>query len=272
MTNVASAAAAPAPACREKLVRGGLKKVLAASALGALTALGLNELGLIRVAGHSALLGAVAGAALAFTRARHLLPFAAAAVVLLLLLFGYTPLSRVLVRGLERRDALRPAPAVVVLGSFARRDGTLSGSAQDRALHGYSVLARGSAERLVLTRPEASAPAWDQTIRNQMSELHLANPVDVVGPVRNTHDEAVAVAQLARQRGWHEVILVTHAWHMRRAAAAFEAAGLRVICSPCPDGEVDLAGMSGPGDRLGALRRWVYETCAYRLYAARGWV
>jgi uncharacterized SAM-binding protein YcdF (DUF218 family) len=272
MTSTDPKSAETCPTRGENLIRREIRSVLQTAVLGGLIALGLSELGLIRVAGHSVLLGAAAGLALGFTRARHLVPFAAAGVILLLLVFGYTPLSRVMLRGLERHDTLRPAPAVVVLGTFARRDGSLSGSAQDRALHGYLLLSRGYADRLVLTRPDAPAPPWDQTVRSQMSDLHLTNPVDVVGPVTNTHDEAVAVAQLAKQRGWDTVILVTHSWHTRRAAAAFEAAGLHVICSPCPDGEVDLTGMSGPGDRLGVLRRWVYETCAYGLYAARGWV
>ena len=74
--------------------------------------------------------------------------------------------------------------------------------------------------------------------------------MEEVGPVSNTHDEAVAVAMLARQRGWGQIILVTHPWHMRRAAAAFEKAGVRVICSPCPERSYDLQIMDGPADRL----------------------
>jgi uncharacterized SAM-binding protein YcdF (DUF218 family) len=246
--------------------------MLTLAAAGALTALGLNELGLIRVGGHSVALGAAAGLALGFTRWRRLIPWAAVAVTMMLLLFGYSPLSRMMLRGLERRDELRPAPAVVVLGTLARRDATLSGSAQDRALWAYFLLARGYADRLVLTLPGPPMPPWDETIERQMGELGLKKSIDVVGPVTNTYDEAIAVARLAKERHWQTVILVTHSWHMRRAAATFEAAGVRVICSPCADGEVDLTGMTGPGDRLGALRRWIYETSAYGLYRARGWL
>jgi uncharacterized SAM-binding protein YcdF (DUF218 family) len=108
--------------------------------------------------------------------------------------------------------------------------------------------------------------------REQMRDLGLHFPVEVVGPVRNTHDEAVAVSELARQRGWGQVILVTHPWHMRRAAAAFEKAGVKVICVPCVESQYDLGTFDTAGDRLAAFRFWVHETGGYLWYKLRGWV
>lgn len=54
----------------------------------------------------------------------------------------------------------------------------------------------------------------------------------VEGDSRNTHENATySTAQLGTAKIEH-VYLVTHAWHMRRAAKAFEKAGIRVTAAP----------------------------------------
>ena len=105
-----------------------------------------------------------------------------------------------------------------------------------------------------------------------MRELGLHFPIEAVGPVQNTHDEAEVVSTLARRRGWDRVILVTDPWHMRRAAAVFEKAGVHVVCSPCVDRQHDLKTLDDPEDRLAVFRLWVRETCGYVTYKVRGWI
>ena len=52
------------------------------------------------------------------------------------------------------------------------------------------------------------------------------------GKSRNTYENAVFSSQLLKGVGIGEVLLVTHAWHMPRAAEAFEKAGMRVVPAP----------------------------------------
>jgi uncharacterized SAM-binding protein YcdF (DUF218 family) len=59
-----------------------------------------------------------------------------------------------------------------------------------------------------------------------------ADRVLVTREVGNTADEAKAVADLMRERGWKKIILVTSAWHMRRAARQFRKAGVDFIPFP----------------------------------------
>jgi uncharacterized SAM-binding protein YcdF (DUF218 family) len=209
---------------------------------------------------------------MAATRARRVLWVAAGVLAVALLVIGYTPLAGQLIRGLERKDEMATAPAVVVLGSYVHSDQSLSSTAQERAVRGFAVLRQEYAPRLVLTRPALAEQSWEPAVRRQMGELGLDYPVDVVGPAGNTHEEALAVAELVRRRGWGQVILVTHPWHMRRAAAAFEKAGVRVVCAPCAEGRHDLNALPGPGDRLGAFRYWLRETVGYHVYRMRGWI
>jgi uncharacterized SAM-binding protein YcdF (DUF218 family) len=49
---------------------------------------------------------------------------------------------------------------------------------------------------------------------------------------RTTHENAVFSAPILRADGVNTVYLVTHAWHMPRAKAAFEATGITVIPAP----------------------------------------
>src|SRR5262249_4919651 len=141
-------------------------------------------------------------------------------------------------RNLLRADPLRTAPAVVVLAADSQLEGrALSGASQERLLRAYELLRHGCAPLMVLTRLAPHSAAYRLQVEAQLASLGFEFDVAEVGPVRNTRDEAVVVAALARERGWKEVILVTHPWHMRRAAAAFEQEGLPVICTPCADGE-----------------------------------
>jgi uncharacterized SAM-binding protein YcdF (DUF218 family) len=244
--------------------------------LGALAGLGALQLirEVVPVVGCDALvpLGSAAGAVLACTRARALLWMASAVVVAGLALVGYTPLIDGAIQGPVRSDPLRQAPAVVVLASSVQRDGELSHRAQARIIHGYEVLGQRYAPRLVITRLAWQPGSYMPFVREQMRELGLMQPIDEVGPVADTHDEAVAVAHLARERGWDRVILVTHPDHMRRAAAVFEKAGLPVLCSPCVEGEYDTSDLGSFSARLRAFRAWAHEVIGYQVYRWRGWL
>lgn len=52
------------------------------------------------------------------------------------------------------------------------------------------------------------------------------------GTSQNTRENARNSAALLSEKGVTRILLVTHAWHMRRAARAFERAGLEVVEAP----------------------------------------
>ncbi len=89
---------------------------------------------------------------------------------------------------------------------------------------------------------------------------------------RDTRENAVFSAALLKADGISSVHLVTQAWHMRRAAGAFRAAGLAVHPAPTgftpwpPSGPVALMPTAGG---LSASRRAAYEAAAnvwYQFY------
>ena len=214
----------------------------------------------------------VAGALVAMTRARPALWVTGAVVSAGLGVVCYTPLVSALVRGAFEADRLQRVEAVVVLSANIWDDGTPSSVSQGRLLRGYELLRAGYARELVLTRLAPPRPSYEPAVRRQLLALGIEVPVHEVGPVWNTRDEAGAVRQLALDRGWSQVILVTDPMHMRRAAAAFEKSGVRVLRAPSAEGDYDLGSLRGPSDRLQAFRDWAHEAVGYQSYRLRGWI
>ena len=77
---------------------------------------------------------------------------------------------------------------------------------------------------------------WTTPLARQMQQI-LVNEFGV--PVRwvedrsiDTHENATRSAEILKRDGIKSVVLVTHAWHMRRAMAAFQGAGLEPIAAP----------------------------------------
>ncbi|HET7774802.1 MAG TPA: YdcF family protein, partial [Azospira sp.] len=52
------------------------------------------------------------------------------------------------------------------------------------------------------------------------------------GESDNTRDSALKTAALLKEAGITRVLLVSHAWHLPRAAQAFGRAGLEVVMMP----------------------------------------
>jgi uncharacterized SAM-binding protein YcdF (DUF218 family) len=242
--------------------------------LGVLLALAAPHLirGVISIDSDRLVLTAgVAGAILAVLRARVVLWAASSMVVLGIVVIGYTPVVSLLLLGLEQKDPLESAPAVVALAESGMHERSIVTPAQGRLTAALQVLRSGYAPRLVITRVDSGQPSLAMA-QQKMRRTGIEVPIDEVGPVRTTRDEAVAVAHLARQRGWKQVILVTQAYHMRRASAAFEKAGVRVLRHPCGGGTEERDSHRRFDARLAAFRMWSHEAIGYQIYRWRGWI
>lgn len=219
----------------------------------------------------STLLGAIMG----LTSLRRLLLPAAAASALFWLVVGYSPLTRWMAGRLDRRDAPVPADAVFVLASGLQRDGELSTAAMSRLVKGLQLLREGFAPRLVLSELPPPFPRYRDAACSLMESLGLSHEIASVGPVRNTHDEAVAVAALARDFAFAKLLVVTSPSHSRRAAAALEAERLEVVSVPSIETAYDFENL-GPGaegtDRIRAFGFLIHEYAGLWYYRLRGWI
>jgi uncharacterized SAM-binding protein YcdF (DUF218 family) len=215
-----------------------------------------------------AALGALAGA----FRLRSLAAAAAGTLLALWLVIAFSPLCAWLARDLVRRDPLRPADAVFVLGSKVQDDGDLTALATTRLLRGLEILAQGHAPRLVIADMPGTRPSYEPATRELMRALRVPGELLMLKGARNTHDEAELAARLFRERGWRLVIVVTSPSHSQRATAAFERAGVAAISVPSEETLFDLEHLSRPGDRLAAFPALVHERLGLWVYRRRGWI
>jgi uncharacterized SAM-binding protein YcdF (DUF218 family) len=65
------------------------------------------------------------------------------------------------------------------------------------------------------------------------------NRIIITREVGNTADEAAAIADLIRERGWSKILLVTSAFHMPRAVRLFSHAGVKALPFPV-DFQIDV--------------------------------
>lgn len=252
---------------------------------GALFGMLLWELGVWSLKGEtlpipgvlvSALAGAVGSVSVRFTR--YLLAVDIALLCAMWLL-AFTPVMTSLsIHGI-RADSL-PAggvDAVVVLAANVTTGKSLSDIGADRLLTGIELVRRGVAPRLLTTRVtfHRSGLAFTSDA-DQQRLVELAGVRDrwilVPDPVRNTHDEALAMDRRLRPLGARSIALVTSPWHTRRACATFEHVGFRVFCVPALERGAQTNKPLFARDRLMSFRFYLYEQIGFLEYWRRGWV
>jgi uncharacterized SAM-binding protein YcdF (DUF218 family) len=124
----------------------------------------------------------------------------------------------------------------------------LDGGAGERLDKARALMARGVAPTLALStgREMDADEAGDLCTKRQQFEVVCFTPRP-----DSTRGEARAVARLARDKGWNEVVLVTSTYHVTRA---------RMLLERCFDGRVDAVAASPPRRPLhwaaAVVREW----------------
>ena len=171
--------------------------------------------------------------------------FALPVTFVLLFVFSLEPVSNRLLRSLEVDAPSTKKPgftydAVILLGGLVEdRTDTHNGVAYNdnvERLNGtFDVLKRGEARFAILsggswnadTEPEGKTLA-DELVRMGIDRDRLL----VEDRSRNTRENALFSADIIRARGLHSLLLVTSAFHMKRALRCFETVGLDVDTMP----------------------------------------
>jgi uncharacterized SAM-binding protein YcdF (DUF218 family) len=206
------------------------------------------------------------------TRLRWIFGWCAAGLATLWIIVSFSPLTIWMARDLPRRDPLEAADAIFILGSRIQMDGELSTEAMSRLLHGLEVFAQGHASRIIVSELPPPMPSYAEATRELMQHLGITGDVLAVGPIRNTHEEAVAVGKLFREGGWEKLLLVTAPTHSRRAGATFENEGMKVISSPAVQTRFDLERLDYGDERILAFHSLIHEWVGARVYRFRGWM
>ncbi|NKC31740.1 YdcF family protein [Falsiroseomonas selenitidurans] len=204
----------------------------------------------------------------------------AACLLVLLLLLGMPVVSQPLLASLDppRPAAAAAAQAIVILSGDIIRNPPAApqpGPLTLDRLRAGAALARESGLPVLLTGgllPPATTSLAAMMARSLRDDFRLA-PRWLEEASRNTWENAALSAPLLHEAGIARVLVVTHAWHMRRALLAFRRAGLDPIAapvrpSPWPDWTLGafVPRASGWRDSYFALHEWL-GLAYYRLWA-----
>lgn len=166
--------------------------------------------------------------------------------LLLLYLCALPLVANALLRQLEQYPPLSPeqartgaAQAIVVLGA-GRYAGapeyggdTLSAHALERVRYGARLQHLTGLPLLVSAGSPLGEPVTEAALMAQvLRDEYGIGDIRLEGASRTTGESAQQVARQLQTDGKQHVLLVTHAWHMARAVAAFERAGLTVTAAP----------------------------------------
>jgi uncharacterized SAM-binding protein YcdF (DUF218 family) len=81
--------------------------------------------------------------------------------------------------------------------------------------------------------PTSAEPPEAEVLADQLAAWGIPRERLVVEPdSRNTRENALFAARIARERGLRSIVVITSAFHMRRAMECFRAAGLPVDALP----------------------------------------
>jgi uncharacterized SAM-binding protein YcdF (DUF218 family) len=160
------------------------------------------------------------------------------AVLLLAVLYvARHPIFRLVGEGWVVEDALERSDAILVLSD--------DNFYADRATHAAQVYRQGFASVVVASgrrlRPYAGVA---ELIEHDLIERGVPKDkiIRVAHDADNTREEAKALAQVAKQRKWRSVIVVTSNYHTRRARYIFSHVfpkDIRVRVSGASDGDFD---------------------------------
>ena len=206
------------------------------------------------------------------TPLRRLVAAATLLLAALWLAVSFTPLTSQLAVGLVRRDAIENADAVFVFASRIQEDGDPTSDAMSRLLKGIELMGEGRAPWLVVSEVPPPAGSYAVLARAWLAAFARRGEVLQLGRIVNTHDEAVALAELGRERGIRRVLAVTSPTHTRRAAATLEKQGLVAIAVPAAETNFDLERLRFPAERRRAFSTIAHERIGIIVYRRRGWI
>ncbi|MFT4519920.1 MAG: uncharacterized SAM-binding protein YcdF (DUF218 family) [Halioglobus sp.] len=187
--------------------------------------------------------------------------------------------------GSRAMSAVERADIIVLLGGATRGYTHMStlpdlNQQADRLIHAVALYKAGKAPTILVSGGSpAGGPSEARQMRDLLEVMGVP-PGDVIleERSRNTHDNAVNTAEILRAMKKRRVLLVTSAFHMRRAQALFVAQGISAVPAATDYQQVVVKSVLPkwiPLPAVGNLSRTthaMHEIIGYWVYRWRGWL
>ncbi len=134
-------------------------------------------------------------------------------------------------------EQLQTAQAIVILGGGKRfapeyDDWSVNALTLERVRHG-AIIARATQLPVLVTGGQIGRGPSEAKVMQQSLENEFGVPVQwAEDRSHDTHENATLSAPLLKQANVKRIVLVTHAFHMRRAMAEFANVGFEMVPAP----------------------------------------
>jgi uncharacterized SAM-binding protein YcdF (DUF218 family) len=146
---------------------------------------------------------------------------------------------------------------VIILGGYMSTDNSNNsysfGEGADRLTEGLVLYKKGLAKKIILSG--GSGSLVDDTRESVLAKSFLVDNCGVPDSVvlidsvsRNTYENAVESKKIIKAENLKTAVMITSAWHMRRALGCFKIVGLNIDIHPT-DGLYEVQS-SGPDDLI----------------------
>jgi uncharacterized SAM-binding protein YcdF (DUF218 family) len=164
------------------------------------------------------------------------------------------------------------ADAVVTLGSDATPFGAPTSGSSERAFVGAHLFLAGRAPFLVMTGASGrDSLGGARAMRIIARGLDVPDSCIVLAPGFNTHHEGLSARPHLISAHARKIVLVTHAYHIPRAAAVFRKQGFIVIPHAVPFFKSSWTD-GFAWSNIGRLQGVCHEYVGLLVYRMRGWI
>ena len=183
---------------------------------------------------------------------------------------AFSPLPNALYRWSASSSEVRPADAIVVLGSSVGANGVLGCGSLQRAVRGMTLYRASEAPLIVFSGPNLTGVSEAEVRAELARALGIpSGAILVEDGAFTTREEAARIGATLRGRNLRRILLVTDPQHMRRARALFERVGLQVLAATA---ESATAADTAPEGRLRLMRETLGELLARAYYRVAGYL
>lgn len=136
--------------------------------------------------------------------------------------------------GYGQKDRAQHSAAIVVLGAGVRADGRPGKGLRRRVRHAVELYEKGYAPQILMTGGIGKHPPAEAEVA---AELAIANGVPrsailLESRSTSTWENAVFTAEICKEKGWENVLIVSDPFHLWRAERNFAKCGLPTSSSP----------------------------------------